>query len=103
MAKEIKIYGYKIRNKITGKYLASSGRWTSVGKVYARKGGAINKLNQLLKQAPKSLGGPGKGYYRASSVKTKDKLLEEILQCEIVELCEANSYPITFELDKIKV
>jgi len=100
---EEKIYGYKIRNKKTGKYLASSGCWTNVGKVYAKKGSALKKLNTLLKRAPESRGGPGKGYFRPSSVKTKDELLEEILQCEIVELCELNSYPITFELDKIKV
>lgn len=98
-----KIYGYKIRNKETGKYLASSGSWTSMGKVYIKKGAALKKLNDLLKRAPKSRGAPRKGYFRPGSVKTKDELLEEILQCEIVELCESNSYPITFELDKLKV
>ena len=96
---EKKVYGYKIRNKETGKYLASSGIWTSMGKVYIKKGAALKKLNTLLKRAPESRG----GYSRPSSVKTKDELLEEILQCEIVELCESNSYPIIFEIDKLKV
>ena len=97
-----KIYGYKIRNKETGKYLASSGSWTSMGKVYIKKGAALKKLNTLLKQASRTKK-PWKGMNRPDWAKTKDELLEEILQCEIVELCESNSYPIIFEIDKLKV
>ena len=97
-----KIYGYKIRNKKTGKYLASSGNWTSVGKVWARKGGAIKKLNNLLKRASDAEK-RWHGGRKPDWLKTKEDLLEEILQCEVVELSESNSYPITFEIDKIKV
>lgn len=97
-----KVYGYKIRNKETGKYLASSGSWTSMGKVYIKKGAALKKLNTMLKQAS-NIDKSWKGRIRPDWQKTKDDLLEEILQCEIVELCESNSYPITFELDKLKV
>tara|TARA_B100001094_G_scaffold40487_1_gene35164 strand:+ start:8326 stop:8637 length:312 start_codon:yes stop_codon:yes gene_type:complete len=100
-----KICGYKIRNKDTGKYLTATGGWTSMGKVYIKKGSALKKLNVLLSRAPESFekyenGLKGLLY---SGTKTKEDLLDEILRCEIVELCEANSYPIVFELDKLKV
>lgn len=97
-----KVYGYKIRNKNTGKYLASSGSWTSMGKVYIKKGAALKKLNTMLRRAS-NLEKNWKGRVMPDWQKTKDELLEEILQCEIVELCESNSYPIIFEIDKIKV
>lgn len=97
-----KIYGYKIRNKKTGKYLASSGGWTGMGKVYIKKGSALKKLNTLLKRAS-DVDKIWKSRNRPDLAKTKDELLEEILQCEIVELCESNSYPIIFEIDKLKV
>lgn len=99
-----KIYGYKIRNKVTGKFLASSGKWTSVGRVYAKKGAAIKKLNTLLKRAPQALKIFGKQEISPDWLKTRDSLLEEILsQCEVVELSESNSYPIIFEVDKLRI
>ena len=86
--------GYKLRDKNSGLYLSSRGRWTKMGKVWPRSSDAIRSVNQNIKRA---------SYKKLDqSLKTKDEIIDDLTNYEIVELYEKKCYPILFHADKIR-
>ena len=81
-------------NSRTGLYLASGGRWTKMGKVWPRSSDAIRMINRMLKKAPL------KKWSKSS--KSKDEIIDDLSNYEVVELYEKKLYPILFHADKIR-
>lgn len=92
--KKEKPMGYKLRDSRTGLYLASGGRWTKMGKVWPRSSDAIRMINRMLKRASVKKW--------SKDLKTKDEIVDDLSNYEVVELYEKNSYPILFHADKIR-
>jgi hypothetical protein len=94
MSVERKILGYKIRNTKTGLYLRSGADISEsrVGKIWARKGAAINAINMKISSLKEN-------YLSASYI---NEYKNNTLNYEIVELIEGDSHPIQFYLGDIK-
>lgn len=87
MAKKetIKVFGFKVRDPKSGKYLSKNGL-TGHGKVWTRKYDAINAVRAHM------------GYKNGLEL---TEAQSEVLTWEFVELVEGGTSSILFELDKL--
>ena len=96
MSDKKKILGYKVRNTKTGLFLSSVSRdkWTKIGKVWPRKSDAFRAINSGLKTLNR---------YRKYNGNKVEKIFEEALEWELVELSEEYSKSFMFYINKLKI
>ena len=96
MSSSSKVLGYKIRNKDTGLYAISisKNKWGKTGRTWSRMCDVIRVLKNGIRHSKK---------YDSFGAKSLDILLKEMLEWEIVELIEDNSYSTVYCLDKLNV
>ena len=90
-----KILGYKLRHKNTGLFLSSlsSNKWTKIGKTWPRRSDVTRALNIGLKNLRR---------YDKLKVNFYEKALDDMVNWEVVELSESNSFSVLYLLDKLK-
>ena len=89
-----KVLGYKVRHTKTKLYLSSIPRekWTKIGTTWSRKGDVVRSINNGLRYLKKRSWDPEK----------IDRIKEDLLLWEVVELKEASTHSVLFLVDKIK-
>lgn len=89
-----KVLGYKIRHTKTNLYLSSISRekWTKVGKTWSRKGDVVRSINNGLRYLTK----------RNWDQEKANRIREDLLLWEVVELRESSTHSVLFFIDKIK-
>ncbi len=96
MPNDPKVLGYKIRNKNTNLYAISisKDKWGKTGRTWSRMCDVIRVLKNGIRHSKK---------YNKFGAKPLDVLSKEMLEWEIVELIENNSYSTMYCLDKLNV
>ena len=96
ISKKNKILGYKIRDPRTNLYLSSVSlnKWTKIGKTWPRRGDAIRAVNAGLRALHRM---------KKFNNNLAEKVIDDCLNWELIELKESGSYPLTFLIDKIKL